>query len=96
MVEIPTDLSCLQEGGKTLFRSLFESRLIMADHTTALFLNGKTEAAKKPLKKIKSAGFITERPHRRRAGGGETENFLKSCSIGSFRCIIAPHATRGK
>ena len=48
-----------------LLRDLFESRIMTAAHVATLHFDGKKEATKKRLQKLKSAGFITER--RRRA-----------------------------
>ena len=54
----------LQDRDLALLRGLFECRVMTSDHATALFFDGKSEAAKKRLQKIKAAGLITERPRR--------------------------------
>jgi hypothetical protein len=54
----------LQERDVALLRGLFECRVMTNDHATALYFDGKREAAKKRLQKIKAAGLITERPRR--------------------------------
>ena len=58
------DSISLQERDVILLKSLFESRVMTNDHATALYFDGKGEAAKKRLQKIKAAGLITERPRR--------------------------------
>ena len=52
----------LQARDYILLRGLFESRAMISEHATALYFDSKPEAAKKRLQKLKSAGFITERP----------------------------------
>src|ERR1039457_1028382 len=54
----------LQDRDLDLLRGLFECRVMTTDHATALYFDGKSEAAKKRLQKIKAAGLITERPRR--------------------------------
>ena len=54
----------LQERDTALLRGLFECRVMTTDHTAALYFDGKGEAAKKRLQKLKAAGFISERPRR--------------------------------
>ncbi len=44
-----------------LLRGLFESRVMTAGHIAALYFDGKKEATKKRLQKLKAAGFIGER-----------------------------------
>ena len=51
-----------QDRDLTLLRGLFECRVMTKDHTTALYFEGKSEAAKKRLQKLKAAGLVTERP----------------------------------
>lgn len=53
-----------QDRDLAVLRGLFESRVMTTDHATALCFDGKGEAAKKRLQKLKSGGFITERPRR--------------------------------
>jgi hypothetical protein len=52
----------LQNRDFALLRGLFECRVMTGDHATALYFDGKSEAAKKRLQKIKAAGLISERP----------------------------------
>lgn len=59
-----TDSLQFQDRDFALLRGLFECRVMTSDHATALYFDGKNEAAKKRLKKLKSAGVITERPRR--------------------------------
>jgi len=50
-----------QERDIALLRGLFESRVMTAGHIATLFFDGKKEAAKKRLQKLKAAGLIGER-----------------------------------
>jgi hypothetical protein len=52
----PRDIAVLQ--------GLFESRVMTAEHITALFFDGKPDYPKKRLQKLKSAGLIGERRRR--------------------------------
>lgn len=54
----------LQDRDFALLRGLFESRVMTSAHAATLYFNGKTEAAKKRLQKLKSAGFIGDRPRK--------------------------------
>src|SRR6266540_2396292 len=54
----------LQDRDLVLLRGLFESRVMTSDHATALYFDGKNEAAKKRLQKLKAAGVVTARPRR--------------------------------
>ena len=56
------DAISLQPRDLALLRGLFECRVMTKDHATTLYFDGKGEAAKKRLQKIKAAGLITERP----------------------------------
>jgi len=47
-----------------LLRGLFESRVMTGTHVAAIYFNGKKEAAKKRLQRIKAAGLIGERKRR--------------------------------
>jgi hypothetical protein len=47
-----------------LLRGLFESRVMTTAHATALYFDNKIDAANKRLQKLKSCGFIGERPRR--------------------------------
>jgi hypothetical protein len=53
-----------QDRDFRLLRGLFESRVMTAAHIATLYFDGKREAAKKRLQKIKAAGFIGERKRR--------------------------------
>lgn len=48
-----------------MLRGLFESRIMTAEHVATLFFEGRKEATKKRLQKLKEAGLVGER--RRRA-----------------------------
>jgi hypothetical protein len=54
----------LQDRDLSLLRGLLESRVMTTAHATALFFDGKSEAAKKRLQKLKAAGFVGERTRR--------------------------------
>lgn len=51
-----------QERDFLLLRGLFESRLMTVRHVAALYFEGKLEAAKKRLQKLKGADLIRDRP----------------------------------
>ena len=53
-----------QERDIELLRGLFESRLMTLAHTAALYFEGKPEAAKKRVQRLKAAGLVGERPRR--------------------------------
>jgi len=54
----------LQERDVRLLRGLFESRLLTLAHAAALHFDGRQEAAKKRIQKLKAAGLVGERPRR--------------------------------
>lgn len=54
----------IQDRDIALLRGLFESRLMTLDHIAVLHFDGKREMAKKRVQKLKSAGFLVERPRR--------------------------------
>lgn len=54
----------LQTRDLNVLRTLFESRLVTAAQLSVLHFDSKSEAAKKRLQKLKSAGFIRERRDR--------------------------------
>jgi hypothetical protein len=56
--------TALQNRDFELLRGLFESRVMTAAHIAALYFDGKKEAAKKRLQKIKAEGLIGERKRR--------------------------------
>src|SRR5260370_22153252 len=60
----PTESLHLQERDLTLLKGLFESRIMTAQHITALYFAGKPEATKKRLQKLKAAGLVNERKRR--------------------------------
>jgi hypothetical protein len=62
MPSLKTDTLQLQDRDLALLRGLFECRVMTTDHAKALYFDGKDEAAKKRLQKIKAAGLITNRP----------------------------------
>jgi hypothetical protein len=57
----PTDSIRLQDRDFALLRDLFESRAMTAAHMAVLHFDGKAEATKKRLQKLKAAGLITSR-----------------------------------
>jgi len=61
MTKSSLDSLCFQERDLTLLRSLFESRVMTARHAAALCFDGRKEAAKKRLQKLKTAGLVGER-----------------------------------
>ncbi len=62
--KMPQNSIQLQERDATLLRGLFESRVMTSDHAAALYFEGRDEATKKRLQKLKAAGFLSERPRR--------------------------------
>src|SRR5271155_5322049 len=50
-----------QERDFVILRGLYESRLLTTGHITALYFDGRIEAARKRLQKLKQAGLIRER-----------------------------------
>jgi hypothetical protein len=54
----------LQERDFAILRSLFESRLMTLAHMAALHFEGRNEAAKKRIQKLKATGLVTERSRR--------------------------------
>jgi hypothetical protein len=54
----------LQPRDFALLQGLFESRIMTLAHVATLYFDGKTEAAKKRVQKLKTAGFVSERPRR--------------------------------
>jgi hypothetical protein len=54
----------LQDRDLALLRGLFESRVMTASHIATLYFAGKREYTKTRLRKIKAAGFISERKRR--------------------------------
>jgi hypothetical protein len=64
MASLKVDTLQFQDRDLALLRGLFESRVMSAGHSVALYFDGKNEAAKKRLQKLKAAGFIGERTRR--------------------------------
>jgi hypothetical protein len=64
MLRSKKDSISLQDRDIALLRGLFECRVMTKDHVTALYFEGKGEAAKKRLQKLKAAKLISERPRR--------------------------------
>lgn len=54
----------LQARDFELLKGLFESRVMTLSHIASLFFEGRDEAAKKRVQKLKAGGFIAERPRR--------------------------------
>lgn len=54
----------LQARDIAVLRGLFESRVLSLAHTAALYFEGKADAAKKRIGKLKRAGYIGERNRR--------------------------------
>jgi hypothetical protein len=54
----------LQERDLAILRGLFESRLMTLTHVTHLYFNGRGEAAKKRIQRLKHERFIRERARR--------------------------------
>jgi hypothetical protein len=58
-----------QERDIAVLRDLFVSRIMTLSHIAALHFDGRGEAAKKRIQKLKAAGFIAERPRKARDPG---------------------------
>ncbi len=54
----------LQERDRAVLLGLFESRIMTTAHVAAIYFDGRKEAAKKRLQKLKAAGLIGERKRR--------------------------------
>jgi len=63
-LKTPSDSLSVQQRDLALFRGLFESRVMTADHISTLYFGAKSEATKKRLQKLKAAELIDERPRR--------------------------------
>lgn len=59
----------LQPRDIALLRELFVSRIMTLAHAAALHFDGRSEAAKKRVQKLKAAGYVTERPRKSRDPG---------------------------
>lgn len=56
----------IQDRDISLLKDLFVSRIMSLSHIAALHFDGKSEAAKKRVQKLKAAGYISERPRKAR------------------------------
>jgi hypothetical protein len=54
----------VQDRDLALLRGLFESRVMTAEHIATIYFDGRSEAGKKRLQKLKAAGFVGERTRR--------------------------------
>jgi hypothetical protein len=54
----------LQERDLAILQGLFESRLMTLTHVTHLYFNGRAEAAKKRIQRLKEDRYIRERARR--------------------------------
>jgi hypothetical protein len=54
----------VQDRDLEILRGLFESRVMTAEHVAAIHFEGRYEAARKRLQKLKTAGYVGERPRR--------------------------------
>src|SRR5437588_3226678 len=54
----------IQDRDLDILRGLFEARLMTAEHIAAIYFEGRYEAARKRLQKLKAAGYVGERPRR--------------------------------
>lgn len=54
----------IQERDLQLLLGLFESRVMTVRHLSALYFDGRLEAARKRLQKLKAAGYVRERPRK--------------------------------
>src|SRR6185312_3937693 len=53
-----------QDRDLQVLLGLFESRVMTLAHVTAMYFDGKKEAAKKRVQRLKSVGVVGERPRR--------------------------------
>jgi hypothetical protein len=54
----------LQDRDFAVLRGLFDCRVMTIRHIATLYFDGKAEAAKKRIQKLKAASFLAERPRR--------------------------------
>src|SRR5438094_25925 len=54
----------LQPRDLEILRGLFDARIMTAEHVAAIYFSGRYEAARKRLMKLKSGGFVGQRPRR--------------------------------
>jgi hypothetical protein len=65
MTEAGSASVVLQERDVALLRGLFEARVMRLSHIAKLYFDGRAEAAKKRIQKLKAGGLVRERPGRR-------------------------------
>src|ERR1039457_161091 len=63
MNEISKDGIKPQERDFEILRGLYASRVMSTGHATTLFFEGRLEAARKRLQKLKGAGLLRDRVH---------------------------------
>lgn len=80
----------LQERDIAILRGLFEARVMKLPHITALYFDGKEEAAKKRVQKLKAAGFIRERK-----GRHPYEHAILSMTRQAFEALTSEGALTG-
>src|SRR5438874_7656748 len=78
----PSAQIVIQTRDLALLRGLFESRLMTLSHAAILYFDGREEAAKKRLQKLKAAGIVAER---RRKAYEPSLLFLTSKAFGILR-----------
>lgn len=54
----------LPSEDQTLLRELYESRIMTVDHIAAVIYSGRKQTAYKTVQRLKSSGFLRERPRR--------------------------------
>lgn len=64
IVGMPAPSFSIQQRDIIVLTALFESRVMTAKQIAVLYFDGKGEAAKKRLGKLKSAGLVSERPRK--------------------------------
>ena len=77
----------LQQRDFEVLCGLFESRVMAAGHIAALYFDGKREAAKKRLQKLKAAGLISERKRRVNVEARGIEPLSSSLSAQTSTCV---------
>jgi hypothetical protein len=71
----------LQERDFAVLRGLYESRVMTVAHAMKLFFDGKLEATRKRLQKLKAAGLIRDRAR------APTEPAVMQLTMRGFRCL---------
>src|SRR6185437_3999092 len=54
----------IQDRDLEILRGFFEVRIMTAEHVAEIYFEGRYEAARKRLQKLKAAGYVGERPRR--------------------------------